>query len=186
MPTKKLAIALLSGSIALATPSTLSAPAQAAPAATAQQAQDACIDFLLRTIRAMPAGTHLDIENPDKPKSPRRTAQVPPVGWLGSSDGGAFPVPRRYWLDFWLLGYPTGPQDAAFADVADIWNHFGWRVTAGTNEVGDSTLEAALPDGYTLDAVRTLDHTGITLGCSSNPFPGWATQHTPSPTRLEQ
>ncbi|RDI64360.1 hypothetical protein DFR76_108192 [Nocardia pseudobrasiliensis] len=182
MSKKNLLLGIVSSCLALAAPSVLTASAHGAPPANGQQAQDVCIDSLLRTIRAMPEGTYLDTTIPGLPHS-----GLSPGGGLALGTGSAFLLPHEYSVDYWLLGYPEGPQDAAYADVAAAWDGLGWPITDyPPDEVGSVRRAAELPDGYRLGAQLSIDGRHISLVCSSSRYPGWGPQPSPSPTHLDR
>ncbi|MGY2062595.1 hypothetical protein ACW9HQ_47580, partial [Nocardia gipuzkoensis] len=142
----------------------------------------ACIDFLLRTIRAMPEGTYLDTSIPGLPYS-----GLSPGGGLALGTGSAFLLPHEYGIDYWLLGYPEGRQDDAYADVAAAWEGLGWPITDyPPDEVGSVRRYAELPDGYRLRAQLSIGGEHISLECTSSEYPGWGPQPTPSPPHLDR
>lgn len=171
---QKLAIRALPGIGALVAVAAFAGPAQAAPPANAQQAQDTCIDYLSQTIRAMPEGTYLEAQ----PDAGRTTS---PGGVLPTGTGSAFfPRAEYYALSYKLLGDSSQlPLD----DIESAWNTIGWppnRKPPYPNGVVETQAHPA--DGYQLSAIFAYS---ITLSCETNQtFPGGGPAAAPAPWTL--
>ncbi|MFI7003567.1 hypothetical protein [Nocardia sp. NPDC050175] len=173
---QNLVIRALPGIGALLAVAAFAAPTQAAPPVNAQQAQDACIDYLLQTIRAMPEGTYLEAQ-PDagRPTSP---GSVLPTG-TGSA---FFPRAEYYGISYKLLG---DSSQSLVDDIESAWNTIGWppsRKPPLSN--GVFATQAYPADGYLLNATIA---SVVTLSCETDQtFPGGGPAAAPAPWTLVQ
>ncbi|MEU7140555.1 hypothetical protein ABZ942_13980 [Nocardia sp. NPDC046473] len=155
---------------------TFAAPAQAAPPANAQQAQDACIDYLLQTIRAMPEGTYLEAQpDPGRPTSPG--------GVLPTGTGSAiFPRAEYYSISYKVLG---DPSPSLLDDTESAWNTIGWAPNRKPPYPNGVVASQAYPaDGYLLN---TTFAAVVTMSCETNQtFSGGGPAAAPAPWTLVQ
>ncbi|MEV6555820.1 hypothetical protein AB0M22_08900 [Nocardia sp. NPDC051756] len=169
----------LPGIGALVTAVAVAAPAQAAPPANAQQAQDTCIDYLVQTIRAMPEGTYLDsLPDAARPTSP---GSVLPTG-----TGSAFlPRAEYYSLDYRAFG---DSAEALMNSAESAWQSIGWQPNRKPPFPNGSYETQTNPaDGYLLSAILGVGPAGtaVTLSCSTNEtFPGGGPAPAPAPPAL--
>ncbi|MFI9505539.1 hypothetical protein [Nocardia sp. NPDC052566] len=176
---QNLVIRALPGIGALFAVAAFAAPTHAAPAANAQQAQDACIGYLLQTIRAMPEGTYLEFQpDPDRPTPPGHTV---PTGT------GSFLLPRDeyYVISYRLLG---DSGSAAYTDAESAWEDLGWPTNRKPPLSNGAQQTNTHPTAdYTLDALFVVGPTGsrVTLSCTTaSTFPGGGPGSVPAPTTL--
>ncbi|MFF3222401.1 hypothetical protein ACFYV7_06360 [Nocardia suismassiliense] len=176
---RNLAIRALPGLGALLAVTAFATPADAAPPANAQQAQDTCLEYLRQTIRAMPEGTYLEA-HPD--------SQYGPGHALPTGTGSAFlPRPEYYSLSYRL------PSDAPYTTLADAesaWQDLGWPPARKPPYPNGAIATQAYPaDGYTLDTIVGVGPAGtaVTMSCfTTQTFPGGGPSPAPAPASLVQ
>lgn len=137
--------------------------AKPGPKFTKQMAQDKSIEYLQKTLKALPAGAAFSLH----PQNHSLGALTPGIEHQCSDSDAATPgnSPSQMQYSYWLIGVPEGKDHAYVGKIDALWH--SWGLVRGS---GSSSSYAAYTakDGYTFSIQDAATGTGsISVGVNT-------------------